>query len=118
LCPLMLTPFNVMLGIGPPGDIWPRTFVGVRFGLKSSGRSVWPRGSISGRVTPELSMGPVCSQNVHPSCSSAQVPTPDPGFPPWLHPRPLQSAQPAPLHALHCPPLHSLHSLPVSKAIC
>src|SRR5688572_24585693 len=73
---------------------------------------------MSGRSMPELSTGPVCCQNVQPSCSSAHVPTPEPGLPPCPQPRPRHIPQPLPLQDWHCPPLHSLHSLPVNSAIC
>src|SRR5215472_8825821 len=80
----MLTPLSVMLGIWPPGENWPFTLVGFRASLSSPGpRSEWPRGSMSGRTTPELSQRTFHSP-FHSALSLAQVPTPFPGLPPGL----------------------------------
>src|SRR5438105_13187802 len=88
----MLTPFNVMLGIWPPGENWPLTLVGLSASLNSPGpRSVWPRGSMSGRTMPELSHRSLNSP-FHSAVLSDQVPTPLPGLP-------LESPTPGLLHA-------------------
>src|SRR5439155_20723233 len=101
LWPLMLTPFNVMLGIRPPGENWPLTLVGFSASVSSpSPRSVWPRESVSGRTTPELSQRSANSPFQAPLSSSAQVPTPLPGLPPGLNPGWLHGRQhwPEPTH--------------------
>src|SRR5437899_2134545 len=78
----MLTPFNVMLGIWPPGENCPFTFVGLSASLSSpSPRSVWPRASMSGRTMPELSQRSFhWPSYIQPLFSSAHVPTPPPGL--------------------------------------
>ena len=53
----MDTPLSVMLGIWPPGDIWPFTLVGLSDSLSEASRSVRPFASMSGRWMPELSTG-------------------------------------------------------------
>src|SRR5258708_4097074 len=80
----MLTPFKVMLGIWPPGENWPLTFVGFKASFSSPfPRSVWPRDAMSGRTTPELSQRSFhWPSYIQPFFSSAQVPTPLPGLPP------------------------------------
>src|SRR5882672_8028988 len=91
----MLTPFKVMLGIWPPGENCPLTFVGLRASLNSpSPRSVWPRASVSGRTTPELSQR---SENwpSQAALASDHVPTPLPGLLPFgLKPGLLHLLQP------------------------
>src|SRR5260221_8061588 len=80
----MLTPLRVMLGIWPPWENCPFTLVGLSASETSpSPRSVWPRPSMSGRTTDELSH-PAVDWPFHPESSSAQVPTPEPGLPPGL----------------------------------
>ena len=91
----MLTPFKVMLGIGPPGLIWPFTLLGTSASESSpSPRSLIPRGAISGRCKPELSQRSVISAKFSQPLSSDQVPTPRPGRPP----RPARGIPPG-----HCP---------------
>src|SRR5271165_4675587 len=98
----MLTPFNVMLGIWPPGENWPFTLVGLSASFSSpSPRSLTPRGSLSGRTSPELSHRSDWA-GLYPQLlfSSAQVPTPLPGRPPspaFGGPLPLDCAQPWPV---------------------
>src|SRR2546421_4589993 len=91
----MLTPFKVMLGIGPPGENWPFTLSGLSALLRSVLRSVWPRESMSGRLIPELSQCWLHSPFHSPS-GLPQVPTPlPPGLPPLgLNPGLLHLLQP------------------------
>src|SRR6266404_935074 len=94
----MRTPFRVMLGICPPGETVPLTFVGFSASLNSPGpRSVTPFPSISGRTMPELSHRSLHAPSyIQPLSSSAHVPTPLPGLflPLGLKPGLLQAFHP------------------------
>src|SRR5688572_28917222 len=110
----MLTPFNVMLGIWPPGENWPLTLSGLRTPLKSFwSRSLMPRPSWSRSLSAELSpCGVHAPLSTHSPPSSPHVPTPAPGFlPNGLYPDLLHALQPVPLHLLQGCPAEALAQL-------
>src|SRR4051812_38630941 len=74
---------------------------------------------MSGRLISELSYCSILSgKYVHPF-SSAQVPTPPPGLPPWPHlwALPMHLLHPSPLHSLQPGPSHSLQFLDMEMDI-